>query len=130
VDVAPGSPVADPPAPTPAAQDPLPVDVLLVQTHARPLVTPVPGAPTPTPDLAQMRDERPLPGLRVHLVTVFGDVLTEAVTPDDGRVTLTRDVAPGTALFVLIPAAGVLVPVAPETPDLVIAIPVREGASR
>jgi hypothetical protein len=38
-------------------------------------------------------------------------------------------VPPGTALFVLIPAAGVLVPVDLAAPELVIAIPVREGAT-
>jgi hypothetical protein len=129
VDVAPGSPVADPPAPTPAAQDPLSVDVLLVQSDVpAPPETSEPGAVVPTPDPAQVRAAPPLAGMRVHLVTVFGDVLTEAVTPDDGRVTLTRDVPPGTALFVLIPAAGVLVPVDLAAPELVIAIPIREGA--
>jgi hypothetical protein len=128
----PDRPLADPPRPSPIAQEAVPIAVLLVQTHARTPnnATPVPGAATPTPDLERMRAEQPLAGMRVQLVNVFGDVLTEAVTPDDGRVTLARDVPPGTALAVLIPATGVLVPVAwgdDDTPELVIAIPVRAG---
>ena len=45
-------------------------------------------------------------GLRVELVTAFGDVLVEAVTPATGRVTFTRDVPADTALFVQVPALG------------------------
>jgi hypothetical protein len=131
VDLEVDQPLPDPPPPSPVPQQAIPIAVLLVQTHVQtgPGATPVPGAPTPTPDLARMREEQPMAGMRVQLVNVFGDVLTEAVTPDDGRVTLARDVPPGTALQVFIPAAGVLVPVdlTMTTPDLVIAIPVRTG---
>jgi hypothetical protein len=42
----------------------------------------------------------------VQLVTAFGDVLVEAVTPATGRVTFTRDVPADTALFVQVPALG------------------------
>ena len=53
-------------------------------------------------------------GLRVEIVTVFGDVLVEAVTPANGRVTFTRDVLADTALFVRIPALGLRTQLVPE----------------
>jgi hypothetical protein len=65
----------------------------------------------------------PVAGVRVQLVTVFGDVLAEAVTPADGRVTLTRALDPGTAVLLQLPALGVRTPIDPAQPTLTVAIP-------
>lgn len=65
----------------------------------------------------------PVAGVRVQLVTVFGDLLAEAVTPADGRVTLTRELEPGMSILLQLPALGVLTPVDPAQPALTIAIP-------
>ena len=73
-------------------------------------VTVVEGAP-PTPD----RRSGPTPtaagtngvaGVRVQIVTIFGDVLVEAVTSDNGKLTFTRDVPADAALYVQLPALG------------------------
>lgn len=65
----------------------------------------------------------PLAGVRVQLITIFGDVLTEAITPADGIVTLTRDVEPAMALQVRIPAAGIEIPIDPGRQTLTITLP-------
>ncbi len=45
-------------------------------------------------------------GMRVQIVTIFGDVLVEAMTPASGNLTFTRDVPADTALYVQLPALG------------------------
>ena len=102
---------APPEAPPQAAQRvPLTLVVQLTAAHA---LVPTPRAsqrtPTPLPLI-------PLGGVRVQLVTALGDVLAEAVTPSDGRVTLQRDLDPQVAVWVRVPQAGVLVAV-PTTED-------------
>lgn len=83
-----------------------------------------PGKPIPTigPDMA-----RPLRGIRVHLVNVFGDVLAEALTASDGQVTLTSNLDPGSAVFVQLPAVGLRIPVEPGQTTAQIAIPTGAG---
>jgi hypothetical protein len=95
---------------TPAAAPALPqrislaVSVLLVGsgTTARAATPFAIGAGTPTPRAGGLP---PLSGMRVQLVNAFGDVLAEAITPDSGEVTLRRDLAPGTAVFIRVPSA-------------------------
>lgn len=109
---------APPPVVAPAQRVPLAVTVSLVVAAAE--ASPGGGAtPTARP---------PIAGVRVQLTDAFGDVLAEAVTPAGGRVTLTRDLAPGTALVVRVPAAGLEVPVDPAKPQLTIAIPTGGAA--
>lgn len=72
---------------------------------------------------------RPLAGVRVQLVSVFGDVLVEAVTGGAGRVTLQYDVPPGAAVRVRVPAFGVEAPVERQSPATAIAIPVAAAAT-
>ncbi|MBP1466729.1 SH3 domain-containing protein [Candidatus Chloroploca sp. M-50] len=62
-------------------------------------------------------------GLRVQLVTVFGDILAEAVTPASGQVTLTTEVLPAMAVLVQIPAAGLRFPLDPTTTSLRLVLP-------
>ncbi len=69
---------------------------------------------------------QPVAGMRVQLATVFGDVLVEAVTPADGSpLVLTRDVLPGTALVVRVPAVGIQHTLDLATTDLRITLPGR-----
>ncbi|NJK32165.1 MAG: hypothetical protein HC927_07020 [Deltaproteobacteria bacterium] len=73
---------------------------------------------TPTPNLSQ-----PVAQVRVQLLNVFGDVLAEGLTDTQGLVTLSRDVQPGQALLVRMPAWGVELPLAPQQSRLIITIP-------
>jgi hypothetical protein len=66
---------------------------------------------------------KPMSGIRVQLVNAFGDVLTEAVTPSSGQVTLTRDVEAGSVVYVRMPALGTQVAVDPNKPTLTIKVP-------
>jgi hypothetical protein len=65
---------------------------------------------------------RPLAGQRVQLINAFGDLLAEAVTPSDGQLTLTTEVAPGTAVLLQLPVPGLRVAVDPTRPDVLITI--------
>jgi hypothetical protein len=94
------------PAPPPAQRQALTVQVQLVATAAQPLAN-----------------------VRVQLVNVFGDVLAEAVTRADGTIDLPADVAPGTALFVRVPALGLSAPVDPSKPNLTITVPTQEAGA-
>jgi hypothetical protein len=80
-------------------------------------VQPTPGRPTPT----SMPSQR-LAAIRVQLVNAFGDTLAEGVTPTNGQITLRRDLAPGIAVFVRVPALGLQVAVDPAQPDLTIRV--------
>jgi hypothetical protein len=64
--------------------------------------------------------------MRVQLINAFGDVLAEAITPDSGEVTLRRDLAPGTAVFIRIPGPGLHIPIDTKqlAPTLTITLPV------
>lgn len=109
-----------PPA-TPATRESLAVTVRIVATNVPP-INPTPNAGrvgvTPTPG-----SQRPLAGVRVQLVTVFGDVLTEAITPASGEVTLTRDLPPEMAVLVRVPALGLQSAVDRAQPALTITVP-------
>lgn len=82
--------------------------------------TPAPGRPVPT---AAPGTRRPLAGVRVQLVNVFGDVLAETITAAGGQVLLTRDLAPTTAVFVRVPALGIQVAVDRAEPVITITLP-------
>jgi hypothetical protein len=117
--------------PTPAAalaptqRLPLAVSVVLVNSTPfgdnRTATPPRVGAGTPTPRAGGMRS---IVGKRVQLVNAFGDVLAEAVTPENGEVTFTRDLDPDTAISIRVPAIGLEVPVDVKQPVVTIAIPV------
>jgi hypothetical protein len=112
------------PQPLPTAPPPrqtLTLSITLVVATAPPLPTPAPGLPRPTPIPAP-----PLGGVRVQLVNVFGDVLAEAVTPPNGTVRLTREVAADAAVFVRVPAVGLQVRLDLAQPILTLAIPMGE----
>ena len=80
-------------------------------------VQPTPGRPTPTSTQSQR-----LAAIRVQLVNAFGDTLAEGVTPTSGQVTLSRDLVPGIAVFVRVPALGLQVALDPVQPDLTIRV--------
>jgi hypothetical protein len=113
------------PAPAQAQRISLAVSVLLVNSGATTATaTPLAiGAGTPTPRAGGLP---PLSGMRVQLVNAFGDVLAEAITPDSGEVTLRRDLAPSTAVFIRVPSPGLQVPVDTKQPAsaLTITLPV------
>lgn len=112
------------PAPAQAQRISLAVSVLLVNSGTTAAVTPLAiGAGTPTPRAGGLP---PLAGMRVQLVNAFGDVLAEAITPESGEVTLRRDLAPGTAVFIRVPSPGLQVPVDTKQPAsaLTITLPV------
>jgi hypothetical protein len=96
----------------------LTVSVTVIAPHALPSVTPVGSARTPTPAPITPRE-----GVRVQLVSAFGDVLAEAVTGPSGQVALTRELATGSTLFVRLPAAGLEMAVDPRQPAITIALP-------
>ena len=110
------------PAPLPPAlpgRQTVAVSVTLVVATTPPAPLPGPGMPRPT-----LVPTPPLAGVRVQLVNAFGDVLIEAVTPQNGTVRLTRDLDSGLALFVRVPAVGLQVPLDLGQPLLTLAIPV------
>ena len=112
-------------APTQAQRISLAVSVLLVNSGATTATaTPLAlGAGMPTPRAGGLP---PLSSMRVQLVNAFGDVLAEAITPDSGEVTLRRDLALGTAVFIRVPSPGLQVPVDTKQPTsaLTITLPV------
>jgi hypothetical protein len=111
-------PALPPPLPPPAARVPFALTVTVVATN-RPLSSgSALGFATPTPDLRQ-----PVADVRVQLVNVFGDVLAEGLTSAQGGVALSRDVRPGDALLVRIPAWGVELPLAANQSRLIVTIP-------
>jgi hypothetical protein len=112
------APLGDVPTPGPE-QAPVEISVAVIEAAA----PSKPGQVVSTPAL-----QIGVPGVQVQVVTVFGDVLLEAVTPANGQVTFTRDIPPDTALYVQIPALGLRaqVPadeVAAGTYHLTIAVP-------
>ncbi len=90
----------------PPSRVPVEITVEVVEAMA---AHPSRRGPTPTPAMPTR-----IAGMRVEIVTVFGDVLVEAVTPANGRVTFTRDVLADSALFVQIPALGLRMQLPPE----------------
>jgi hypothetical protein len=120
--VQPLEPLSPPAAPVPPrATLSVAVQVLIV-----PAITPSrgqAGRATPAPETL-----KPLAGVRVQLVTVFGDVLAEALTSSSGSTTLTRDLPSTTAVLVRAPALGMQFPIDRAQPSLTITIP--EGATQ
>jgi hypothetical protein len=111
--------LALPPAPAaPAARVPFTVAVTVAATNSPPTGRSSLGIPTPTPDLSN-----PLKDVRVQLVNVFGDVLAEGLTSDQGVVSLTRDVRSNDALLIRMPAWGVELPLAADQASLVVSVP-------
>jgi hypothetical protein len=96
----------------------LTVSVTVIAATALPSVTPLGSARTPTPLPVTPRE-----GVRVQLVSAFGDVLAEAVTNPSGQVALTRELATGSTLFVRLPAAGLEVAVDPRQSAITISLP-------
>jgi hypothetical protein len=107
----PMAPVPEPEAPPASRTIAVTVTLRLAgaapSTRAATRVTPVPGVP-----VARQR---------VQLVNAFGDVLAEALTPEDGQVTFTHAVTSGAGLWVRLPAPGLLVEV--SGPRLNIVLP-------
>lgn len=121
VNLAPPESLPLPPEPTAASLQPLTVRAMVVRVQRT--LSLEPGQPTPTPDPELVSGGVPIVGMRVQLVNVFGDVLVESVTSEEGEVVLTRAVMPGTAVFVQIPAVGMRAQVPPDNTDMVIALP-------
>lgn len=109
--------------PMPASAPPVParIPLALSVSLAAHAVTAAPtgrAVPTPAPGTIT-----PLAGVRVQLITVFGDVLAEAITNSAGQISFSRDLPPGTAALLRIPALGILAPVDPATRTMSIVIP-------
>jgi hypothetical protein len=119
-------PLPAPTVPPPALREAVAITVRLVVAQPRPERT-VGGVATPVPATTRV-----LSGVRVQLVTAFGDLLTEALTGTDGRVTLTTDLAASEVVRVRVPAAGIEVVIDRTAPTLTIAVPVaaEEGGPR
>jgi len=109
------------PPPAPLSRVPFALAVVVVATDRPPTGGGTLGFATPTPDMRQ-----PIGQVRVQLVSVFGDVLAEGLTDGSGRVQLRRDLRPGDALRVRMPAWGVELPLASDQSTLVITIPEGE----
>jgi hypothetical protein len=114
-------PLPLPPLPTPAPRTPLVVSITLLGSTGVVAVQPTPGRPTPTSTPSQR-----LAAIRVQLVNAFGDTLAEGVTPTSGQLTLSRDLVPGIAVFVRVPALGLQVALDPAQPNLTIRV-AQEG---
>jgi hypothetical protein len=106
------------PAQPPMARVPFAVTVTVGITDRPPSGSATLGFATPTPDL-----RRPVAQVRVQLLSVFGDVLAEGRTDGAGVTQLRRDVRPGDALLVRIPAWGVELPLAANQTSLILTIP-------
>ena len=98
VDAVPEAAIAE--TATPPARLPVEIAVTVVRSTTT-------SAPTPEVSLG-------VAGLHVALVTVFGDVLAETITPSNGRVRFDLDVAPDTALALQIAALGLRQPIASD----------------
>jgi hypothetical protein len=105
------------PPPPPVARVPFAVTVTIAASD-RPPSGGALGFATPTPDLS-----RPIARVRAQLVNVFGDLLAEGLTSDQGAVTLNHDVRSGDALLIRVPAWGVEIPLTADQSRLDITIP-------
>lgn len=122
--VAPLEPLPPPPLPPPAQHSSIAISVRVVAVD-EPLVS-VAGKPAPTPAAEHVR---PLTGVRVRLVSAFGDPLAEALTDSRGHVRLTTSIAGSIALFVQLPAPGLTVPVLPGEAELLLTLAANEGGA-
>jgi hypothetical protein len=111
-------PALEPAGLPPVARVPIALQVTVVATDTPPAAGSTFGMASPTPDM-----RLPVPGVRVQLVNAFGDLLAEGVTDAGGIIRLSRDVRPGDALAVRVPAWGVELPVAADQATLIITIP-------
>ena len=115
-------PALPPPPALPTARVTFAVSVVVIATDRPAGVGSALGLATPTPDLRQ-----PVAQVRVQLVNVFGDLLAEGLTDLRGETQLRRDVRPGEALAVRIPAWGVELTLTPDQTRLVVSIPEAQG---
>lgn len=99
--VRPREPLPAQPQPTAKPRSPLSVQVMVVEGGTKKTST------TDATSSSVAATAKGITGLRVQLVNVFGDVLTDAVTPASGAVTLRRDIIADTALFMQIPELGI-----------------------
>jgi hypothetical protein len=111
-------PALPPAPPSPVERVPFTLLVAVAATDRPPGRSAMIGIATPTPDLQQ-----PIAGVRVQLVNVFGDLLAEGLTDAQGEARLRRDVRPGDALVVRVPAWGVELPLAADQTRLILTIP-------
>lgn len=102
-------------------------DVVAAVTDAPALpIEPVASLPERVPaeaNVSLLQGTTPLRGIRVLLVTVFDDVLSEQVTTDDGTAIFNVPVTAGTALFVVIPELGVRERVSADNSTISIVLP-------
>lgn len=111
-------PALPPPLTPPVERVPFTLAVVVAVTDRPPVRSSVIGIATPTPDLRQ-----PVAGVRVQLVNAFGNLLAESLSDDQGTAQLRRDVRPGDALVVRIPAWGVELQLATDQTRLIVTIP-------
>jgi hypothetical protein len=111
-------PALPPPLASPVARIPFTLSVVVAAIDHPPTGASAFGVATPTPDL-----QHPVAGVRVQLVNVFGDLLAESQTDAEGEAALRRDVRPGDALAVRIPAWGIELPLAADQTRLILTIP-------
>lgn len=111
-------PALPPPLTPPVARVPFTLSIVIAITNGPPARNSIIGIATPTPDLRQ-----PVAGVRVQLVNAFGDLLAESLSDAQGMAQLRRDVRPGDALVVRIPAWGVELPLTADQARLIVAIP-------
>lgn len=111
-------PTLAPAAPPPVARVPFSLQVHIVATDAPRITRSTFGMASPTPDM-----RLPVPGVRVQLLNAFSDLLAEGVTDAQGVMRLSRDIRPGDALRLRVPAWGVELPLGSDQTTLVITIP-------
>jgi hypothetical protein len=111
-------PALPPPPSPPAARVPFALSVAVAATDRPSTGNSVLGFATPTPDM-----RLPVARVRIQLLNVFGDVLAEGLTDAQGTTQLRRDVRPGDALLVRIPAWGIEIALAANQNSLIVTIP-------
>jgi hypothetical protein len=109
--------VDEPSSPPPAAATTLTVTVRVNVAETRASQRP-PVAASPI-----AKEVPPVPPVRVQLVDVFGDVLTEAITGFDGQVQLRSVVHTNAAVWLQLPHLGLRVPLEGNDPTVHITLP-------
>jgi hypothetical protein len=118
VNVTPLDPVLPEAAPSAPSRVPFTISVLVLASDRPPPVGTRYGLASPTPDRRQA-----VSGVRVQLVNVFGDLLAEGPTDQQGEVQLSRDVRAGDELRIRIPVWGVELTVPADRPTISITVP-------
>ncbi len=73
------------------------------------------------------QEQRAVSGVNVLLVNAFGQQLIDALTPADGQIVFTPDLAPKSVVRVQLPAIGISVPVDPASPVVTVTLPRGNG---